>query len=66
MSFLGAGLEPPTISWGYLLNQAQPYVSTAPWLAVFPGLMIFLVVLSINLFGDALRDATDPEAKTRM
>lgn len=60
MSFLGAGVTPPNISWGYLLNQAQGYVSTAPWLSFFPGVMIFFVVLSINVVGDGLRDALDP------
>ncbi|WP_143216212.1 ABC transporter permease [Ferroacidibacillus organovorans] len=59
MSFLGAGVQPPNISWGYLLNQAQSYLTSAPWLAIFPGLMIFLVVLCINVLGDAVRDAFD-------
>lgn len=59
MSFLGAGIQPPHISWGFLLNQAQSYVTNAPWLAIFPGLMIFLVVLCFNVFGDAIRDALD-------
>ncbi|MCL6453890.1 MAG: ABC transporter permease [Alicyclobacillus sp.] len=59
MSFLGAGIQPPHISWGFLLNQAQSYVSNAPWLAIFPGLMIFLVVLCINVVGDAVRDSLD-------
>lgn len=59
MSFLGAGIQPPHISWGFLLNTAQAYVTNAPWLAVFPGLMIFLVVLSINVVGDAVRDSLD-------
>jgi peptide/nickel transport system permease protein len=63
MDFLGAGLTPPNISWGWLLNQAQSYVSNAPWLAFFPGLMIFLVVLSVNLVGDGLRDALDPTSR---
>lgn len=62
MSFLGAGVTPPNISWGYLLNQAQGYLTNAPWLSFFPGLMIFLVVLSVNLVGDGLRDALDPTA----
>lgn len=66
MSFLGAGVQPPTISWGYLLNQAQPYLGSAPWLAIFPGVMIFLVVLSVNLFGDALRDAMDPATANKL
>ena len=60
MSFLGAGLTPPNISWGYLLNQAQSFTTSAPWLSIFPGLMIFLVVLAVNLVGDGLRDALDP------
>ncbi len=65
MSFLGAGLTPPNISWGYLLNQAQSFTTSAPWLAIFPGLMIFLVVLAVNLVGDGLRDALDPTSSQR-
>ncbi len=65
IDFLGAGLTPPNISWGWLLNQAQSYISSAPWLSFFPGLMIFLVVLSANLIGDGLRDALDPTAKVQ-
>jgi peptide/nickel transport system permease protein len=60
MDFLGAGLSPPNISWGWLLNQAQAYIADAPWLSFFPGLMIFVVVLAVNLVGDGLRDALDP------
>jgi peptide/nickel transport system permease protein len=60
MDFLGAGLSPPNISWGWLLNQAQAYVANAPWLSFFPGFMIFIVVLAVNLVGDGLRDALDP------
>lgn len=63
MDFLGAGLTPPNISWGWLLNQAQSYIGSAPWLSFFPGLMIFIVVLSVNLVGDGLRDALDPTSK---
>lgn len=59
MSFLGAGIQPPHISWGFLLNTAQAYVTNAAWLAIFPGLMIFLVVLCINVLGDAVRDSLD-------
>lgn len=59
LSFLGIG-DANRPSWGALLNQAQPYISTAWWLAVFPGLCIFLVVLAINLLGDALNDALNP------
>lgn len=60
LSFLGFGIQPPTPSWGNMLNDAQKTMSLYPWLAVFPGLMIFLTVISINYIGDALRDALDP------
>ncbi|MDI3317553.1 MAG: ABC transporter permease [Bacillota bacterium] len=62
MSWLGLGIQPPTASWGSMLSDAQTYVTSAPWLALFPGLMIFLTVLSFNLVGDGLRDALDPNA----
>jgi peptide/nickel transport system permease protein len=60
LSFLGLGIQPPTPSWGNMLQNAQALISSAPWTAIFPGLMIFLTVLSINFVGDALRDALDP------
>lgn len=60
LSFLGLGVQPPTPSWGSMLNAARGYLEPAPWLAVFPGLAIFLAVLSFNLLGDAIRDALDP------
>jgi peptide/nickel transport system permease protein len=60
LSFLGLGQQPPDPSWGSMLNSAQRFLEQAPWLAVFPGLAIFLVVLSFNLVGDGLRDALDP------
>lgn len=60
LSFLGLGLQPPTASWGSMLKDAQAQVFTSPWLAVFPGLMVFLTVLAINFVGDGLRDAMDP------
>lgn len=60
LSFLGLGVQPPTPSWGSMLNVARGYLESAPWLAVFPGTAIFVVVLSFNLLGDALRDALDP------
>jgi peptide/nickel transport system permease protein len=63
MDFLGAGLQPPNMSWGWLLNQGQTYISSAPWLVLFPGLAIFLVVLCVNLIGDGLRDALDPTSR---
>ena len=60
LSFLGLGQQPPAPSWGSMLNAAQRFLTQAPWLAVFPGLAIFLCVLSFNLLGDGLRDALDP------
>jgi peptide/nickel transport system permease protein len=62
LSFLGLGVTPPTPSWGVMLSTAQPYLSDALWLAVFPGLAIFLATLSFNLLGDGLRDVLDPRA----
>ena len=60
LSFLGFGIMPPTPSWGNMLNNAQAHLTTYPWLAIFPGLMIFLTIISINFIGDGLRDALDP------
>ncbi len=60
LSFLGLGQQPPAPSWGSMLNTAKNYVDNAPWMAVWPGLAIFLLVLSLNLLGDGLRDALDP------
>jgi peptide/nickel transport system permease protein len=60
LSFLGLGQQPPSPSWGSMLNTAQRFLTQAPWMALFPGLAIFLTVLAFNLFGDALRDAIDP------
>jgi peptide/nickel transport system permease protein len=60
LSYLGFGVQPPTPSWGNILNSAQHHVFIAPWLAVFPGLMIFITVICINYIGDGLRDAFDP------
>ncbi|MGH6703035.1 MAG: ABC transporter permease [Bradyrhizobium sp.] len=65
LSFLGLGQQPPTPSWGSMLNSAQRFLTTAPWMALWPGLGIFLVVLSFNLVGDGLRDALDPKLKAR-
>jgi peptide/nickel transport system permease protein len=59
-SFLGLGQQPPAPSWGSMLNTARNYVDQAPWMAVWPGVSIFLLVLSFNLLGDGLRDALDP------
>jgi len=60
LSFLGLGQQPPDPSWGSMLNTAKNYVDQAPWMAVWPGLAIFLLVLAFNLVGDGLRDALDP------
>jgi peptide/nickel transport system permease protein len=60
LSFLGFGIQPPTPSWGNLLSNAQEHLTKHPWLAIFPGLMIFFAIISINYIGDGLRDALDP------
>ena len=60
LSFLGLGQQPPQPSWGSMLNTAKNYIDNAPWMAVWPGVSIFLLVLSFNLVGDGLRDALDP------
>lgn len=62
LSYLGFGVQPPTPSWGNLLATAQTYALRAPWLMIFPGLMIFITSMSINYIGDGLRDAFDPYA----
>jgi peptide/nickel transport system permease protein len=63
LSFLGLGQQPPAPSWGSMLNSAQRFLIGAPWMAVWPGLAIFLTVLSFNLLGDGLRDALDPRER---
>jgi peptide/nickel transport system permease protein len=63
LSFLGLGQQPPAPSWGSMLNTAKNFVDQAPWMAIWPGLSIFLLVLSFNLLGDGLRDALDPRHK---
>jgi peptide/nickel transport system permease protein len=60
LSFLGFGIMPPVPSWGNLLSNAQEHLTQYPWLAIFPGMMIFLTIISINYIGDGLRDALDP------
>ncbi len=61
LSFLGLGFPPDVPTWGRMLFDAQNYLTIAPWMAIFPGLLIFLAVLSINYVGDGLRDALDPQ-----
>jgi peptide/nickel transport system permease protein len=63
LSFLGLGQQPPAPSWGSMLNTAQRFLTSAPWMAVWPGLAIFLAVLSFNILGDGLRDALDPKER---
>ncbi len=63
LSFLGLGQQPPAPSWGSMLNAAQRFLVNAPWMAVWPGLAIFVTVLSFNLLGDGLHDALDPRAR---
>jgi peptide/nickel transport system permease protein len=63
LSFLGLGQQPPAPSWGSMLNAAQRFLVNAPWMAIWPGLAIFLTVLSFNLVGDGLRDALDPRSR---
>jgi len=60
LSYLGFGVQPPTPTWGSILSTAQSQVFRAPWLAVYPGMMIFITVMAINYIGDGLRDAFDP------
>jgi peptide/nickel transport system permease protein len=66
LSFLGAGVQPPNPSWGTLISAGENTIVSAPWLSVAPGIAIALTVLSLNAFGDALRDALDPRAKVRI
>ena len=63
LSFLGLGQQPPAPSWGSMLNTAQRFLTNAPWMALWPGLAIFLAVLSFNILGDGLRDALDPKER---
>jgi peptide/nickel transport system permease protein len=63
LSFLGLGVQPPTPSWGSMLSAAQPFISLDAWLAIWPGLAIFLATLSFNLLGDGLRDILDPRTQ---
>ena len=60
LSFLGLGQQPPAPSWGSMLNTAQRYLSQAPWMALYPGLAIFVIVVALNVLGDRLRDVLDP------
>ncbi|WP_425342161.1 ABC transporter permease [Jiella mangrovi] len=63
LSFLGLGVQPPTPSWGAMLSTGRAYVATAWWIAAFPGACLFLLILSVNLIGDHLRDRLDPKSR---
>lgn len=66
ISFLGLGVQPPTATWGNMLEGAKQYIGEAPWLWIFPGLLIVLTVISINFVGDGLRDALDPRSDNKV
>jgi peptide/nickel transport system permease protein len=66
LSFLGAGVRPPKPSWGTMIADGEIIVATNPWVAILPGIMITITVISLNVFGDGLRDALDPRAKVRI
>ncbi|MFJ8066883.1 ABC transporter permease [Psychrobacillus sp. NPDC096426] len=66
LSFLGIGVNPTTPTWGNMLQEAQIYISIAPWFSIFPGLGIVLTVLALNMLGDGIRDAFDPHTKKQM
>lgn len=63
LSFLGFGAKPPTPEWGYMLNEGRACMQSAPWMMIFPGLAIFLVVVVFNMLGDSLRDILDPKSE---
>jgi peptide/nickel transport system permease protein len=63
LSFLGAGTQPPTPSWGYMLFRGIPYLEEQPWLSTFPGVVLLITILGFNLLGDGLRDVLDPRMK---
>lgn len=65
LSFLGLGTQPPTPSWGLMLNESRRFMELAPWLAIFPGLAIFFAVMAFNMMGDGLRNAFDPRLSQR-
>lgn len=65
LSYLGVGVQPPTPSWGTILNEGKEFLALAPWVSLFPGGAIMLTVLALNVVGDGLRDALDPRAVTR-
>ena len=65
LSFLSIGVQPPEASWGTIINDGQDVLYTRPWVSIAPGIAIVIIVLTLNVFGDGLRDALDPRAKLR-
>ena len=65
LSFLGLGVQPPTPSWGNMLQDSQTTMASKPWLTIFPGLAILITVLCINFIGDGMQDALDPTQRGR-
>jgi peptide/nickel transport system permease protein len=63
LSFLGLGIMPPTPTWGNMINEGKAYLPNAPWISLFSGMAIVLVVMAFNFVGDAIRDAVDPRLK---
>ena len=66
LSFLSIGVQPPKASWGTIIDDGQALLYTRPWVAIAPGIMIVITVLSLNVLGDGIRDALDPRAKLRI
>jgi len=60
LSFLGLGIQPPTPSWGSMVASGNRYLQLAPWISLFPGMAIFMMVMAVNFVGDGVRDALDP------
>jgi len=64
LSFLGIGAQPPTPSWGLMINESRGFMDQAPWMIFFPGLAIAIAVIGFNMLGDGLRDVLDPKVDT--
>ena len=65
LSFIGLGVQPPTPSWGSMINKGREYITTAWWLTLYPGLAMTLTVMALGLLGDAVRDVMDPHMRSR-
>jgi peptide/nickel transport system permease protein len=66
LSYLSVGVQPPNVSWGSIISDGQDLLYSRPWVSLAPGIMIVLTVLTLNVFGDGVRDALDPRAKLRV